>query len=444
MKISTKVNIFIVTCFLLILTAFTLLTRGLGGRYYIYKYKKKLDKASKNLNIKEGDITIQRFTYYSDLEELNNEIMTKNFKGDSWKYKIWFDRDAIKKLNKKDIVTKLYYQDQLKSAFLVRLIKRDNNYYSLRVAIPSIKENLDTALELVVIILTLVMLIALIISLLFFQKINTSITLFKSNLNYLSNREFSNIISMSSSDEFSDISATIKNISLELDKQFISLEGNLKREKKFLRNLSHELKTPITIAFGYIEILKEEIQNPRLEYIESELLRMSKLLKRFEGLSINPKYIFKESVRVDKVIEELGKRFSLDNPNIKYIESLSPFKTFGDIELLESCLYNLYSNAFSYTKDEVIVSIKSIKDHTILSITNNGLEISREDASKVWEPFYRCNNSSSKYGGSGLGLSIVKEIIEVHKWIIDLETKDQSTTFSIIFPLESKVSPADS
>lgn len=416
--------------------------KNFGGRYYIHRYGLKfreLENSLENTSQVNG-IEIRSLKYANNLGKFNEDIAYKNFGKDHWKYKVWFDRESLDILKKKNQVTRIFYQKNLKTAFLIRIIKKEKKYYSLRAVIPSIEESLNITLELTIIVLIGVMLITLGISIIFFNKINKKIITINNNLENIVINKFENIVVASGNDEFSDISNKIKIISKQLKKQIITLENNLEKQKFFLRNLGHELKTPLTIANGYCEIIREKNKiNSKnscklieVKYIDEELKRISKLIRRFNELSLNSSNIFIENINIKELLEEISSRFIYGNKEIKYLTDLDNLNLNCDVELLESMIYNLYSNAFSYSHSTI--EVKLVNKNGIKSlIISNDIISKNLNLDNIWDPFYRGTKNKVKYGGHGLGLAIVEEIINVHNWKIKAEIINDKIKFTVYF-----------
>ena len=221
--------------------------------------------------------------------------------------------------------------------------------------------------------------------------------------------------------------------------------------KAFIANASHEFKTPITVIQGYAETfiehpdLDEEIQKEMFNKILSNCLRMNSLIQKLLTLTdieSLPLSQFKSCNLVDIIKECMGnvkaiyKEVSIDLET----KGEGPFQVIADPDLLYRCFMNLLENGAKYSKDKPKLHVElSIQDHLVKTvISDQGMGIPTKDLPHIFDRFYRVDKARSrKMGGSGLGLSIVKTIIDKFKGTIVAQSKvDVGTTFTIHLPDE--------
>ena len=211
--------------------------------------------------------------------------------------------------------------------------------------------------------------------------------------------------------------------------------------KEFIGNVSHELKTPLFTVQGYISTLIDGVVNDnvlrdkylaraekgveRLIYIIKDLDMITKLEAGDLSLDIEPFDIVKI---VQNVFELLEMKTAKKKITLTFdIDYNKPVMVNGDKERIQQVLSNLIVNSIKYgnTKGTTEVSIENlIKNKVIVRITDNGEGIEKENIPRLFERFYRVDKSGSrKEGGSGLGLSIVKHIIEAHNERIYIESE---------------------
>ena len=222
---------------------------------------------------------------------------------------------------------------------------------------------------------------------------------------------------------------------------FKTSEESYRKQKAFITNASHELKTPLTIINTDVEILKmDDVNNEWTDSIEdqvrkltamtNQLVTLSKLdeesIKRnsFENLSLTE--IANESITAfGPTFEKEGFKFSVD------IDEGVAIK--GNRNLLNELFYIFLDNAFKYTKPngEVVLKVKKNKYKIEINFEND-IEDTEVDVNQVFERFYRSPHFSKKEG-SGIGLSIAKEIVNLHKGKIVASIKDKRINFNIVF-----------
>ncbi len=220
-----------------------------------------------------------------------------------------------------------------------------------------------------------------------------------------------------------------------------SLKVREEYRKEFIGNVSHELKTPLFTVQGYLETLidgaiedkkvREKYLNrankgvERLVYIVKDLDMITKLEVGDLSLTIERFNIVELIQNVFDLLEM--KAAKKDISLIFDIEYDKPIYVNADIERIQQVLSNLLVNSIKYGREKgtTEVSIENlIKNKVIVRVTDNGEGISKENLPRLFERFYRVDKSGSrKEGGSGLGLSIVKHIIEAHDEKIYVESE---------------------
>lgn len=223
--------------------------------------------------------------------------------------------------------------------------------------------------------------------------------------------------------------------------------------KDFLGNVSHELKTPLFTVQGYLETLLDgaiDDKNVRKKYITrankavDRLIYIVKDLDLITKLEVGDLSLEKEIFNIIELIESVfellemkaAKKNIILTFDIKYEE---PILVFGDKEKIQQVLTNLLVNSIKYGNDNgtTEVSVENlVKNRIIIRVTDNGEGIPKQHIPRLFERFYRVDQSGSRReGGSGLGLAIVKHIIEAHGEKIYVESvEDVGSEFS--FTLE--------
>lgn len=246
----------------------------------------------------------------------------------------------------------------------------------------------------------------------------------------------------------SSITPDIESLSKEMqriaeDKQ-LEIESLNEREayrREFLGNVSHELKTPLFTVQGYILTLIEgaaddkELRAKYLERANIGVERLSSIVKDLDMISKLETNDLNLNIQPFNCLEVIQNVFDLFDMKIKKKNMTLRFDKFyefpifvsGDVAKIEQVLINLIVNSIKYGKygGIIMVSIEAFeKDKISIKITDNGEGIKKENISRVFERFYRVDKSRSRdQGGSGLGLSIVKHILEAHKQTISLKSE---------------------
>lgn len=195
---------------------------------------------------------------------------------------------------------------------------------------------------------------------------------------------------------------------------------------EFLSNVSHELKTPIALIQGYAEGLMENINDDEesrqfyCEVITDEAVKMNKMVKKLLSLNHiefgeNPVNFerFDIVVLINQVLSSMDILFQ-QKEAVLYFEDYEPLYVWADEYLIEEVLTNYVSNALNHVDGKRIVEVKLLKveDTIRIAVFNTGENIPEEDVNKIWDKFYKVDKARTReYGGSGIGLSIVKAIM---------------------------------
>ena len=227
--------------------------------------------------------------------------------------------------------------------------------------------------------------------------------------------------------------------------QLLDRLGNvILREKQFTADASHELRTPLSIIKGTLEVLIRKPREPQ-QYIEkittviSEVDRISFLvdqlleLSKYENSGIFPKF---RQVKISDVISESVTRLlPLLNQKKITIESggNTELSVYADPAMLDVIFENLISNAVKYSpeKSRIEIFVKTSDNKIILSVTDHGLGIPPEQIDRIFDRFYRIDESrNSKIAGKGLGLAIAKRLVDLQNMELSVKSElNKGTTF---------------
>jgi two-component system, OmpR family, phosphate regulon sensor histidine kinase PhoR len=233
------------------------------------------------------------------------------------------------------------------------------------------------------------------------------------------------------------------------------LKRNEQYRKEFLQNLSHELKTPIFAVQGYVDTLlsgamnKEEVARKFLLNTSKNIDRLVNLvddLDEISKLESGEQQMYKENFVIQEMIGDVFESLSIKATEKGIKTSVKkgcelPITVFADKEKIRMVLINLVDNAIKYGKQNgtiIFSCYKTADGNVLIEISDDGWGIAEDHLGRIFERFYRTDLARSrKEGGSGLGLSICKHIIEAHHHQIHVRsTIDVGTTFG--FTLDGK------
>ncbi len=224
------------------------------------------------------------------------------------------------------------------------------------------------------------------------------------------------------------------------------VKNTFEKQKQFISDASHELKTPLAVIEANTDVLENEISNNKwLGYIQNEIDSMNKLINELLLLAkIENVQSIKEYQEIDlsKEIEKIVLMFeSMAYENSVHIKAdiQENIKINANKEDIEHILSTLIDNAIKHTiKDkEIIVELSKEKNNVKLQVKNMGLPIPEEEREKIFERFYRIDKSRNRNEKRyGLGLSIAKSTVQKYNGKIEVYCKDNFTIFKVLIPFQ--------
>jgi two-component system, OmpR family, sensor histidine kinase BaeS len=247
-----------------------------------------------------------------------------------------------------------------------------------------------------------------------------------------------------------DLSEEMKELAISFNELAKSLAKEERLRKQFTWDLAHELRTPLATLRSQIEAYQDGIWEPtpqRLQQSHEELMRLVRLVNELEKLlaAENPQIrLEKISLKPSKLLLRMYEAFSLSFKQkgvellVKPSDLVSGFE--GDRDRVIQILTNIINNALKYTPEgnSVTLSVVESDDMVGFSIEDEGTGIPEEDIQHVFERFYRGDKSRDrKTGGIGIGLSIVKALVDAHHGKIHIKSQlGHGTNVTILFPKE--------
>jgi len=294
-------------------------------------------------------------------------------------------------------------------------------------------------------------LIALTVAYFISRSITSPIAQMKETAQRIAKGDFSKKVRIKSKDELGELAKSLNIMSDELQQKIENLKQMDKVRTDFVANVSHELKTPLTLIKGYIETLEDKAiddkekarkfvsiikeHTARLENIISDLLTLSELELSRDSIT---KVEFDLRILIDDVVLGFGHALAAKNLYLSVNSKGSDFRIKADQNKIEQVFVNLIDNAIKYTKEtgKIVVSIIEHRDQFTVTVEDNGIGIPEQHLNRVFERFYRVDKARSRHlGGTGLGLSIAKHIALAHKGKVNIESQtNKGTTVSVTLP----------
>jgi signal transduction histidine kinase len=260
-------------------------------------------------------------------------------------------------------------------------------------------------------------------------------------------------------DEIDELARDFNQMAAKLEQTDRELRAFEEKRQQFILDLSHELRTPLTSIRGWLEALRKnyvhETEKPQIyENMEKETMRLIRLIHELMDL---------EKIRAGKVelkrnLYEVRDLFELVQDTLSWMAEEKGISLrvelpdhdrlfiYGDYDRLLQILVNLAKNGLQFTTEgEVVLSAGQTETETVIRVRDTGIGMKEEEMERIWERFYKADPSRARNRGeTGLGLSIVKQLVELHGGEISVASEwGKGTCFTLKFPFSSSGHDAD-
>ena len=401
----------------------------------------------------------------------NKAIYSSQREGDMFLDRIQEGFIGNKNIKKKDILYKsdnytiILHNTQKNSSFIEGFGYCSDNQTIVIMSTPvaGLKESVNISNKFLIYVAIIGFIITVIITFLITKMITSPILQLAEISNKMGKLDFTARYEGKRSDEIQTLGQNMNYMSDRLKKAISKLQEanevlkeDIKRKeaidemrKDFIANVSHELKTPIALIQGYAEGLNEglcEDEESRKYYTEvimDESEKMNKMVKQLltlssleSGNSILHKENFNMTSLTEGVLSSISILIGEKNVEVDFDTSKDIF-LYADEFKIEEVVTNYISNAIHHVNDNGIIKIDLSEDerNVYFSVYNTGNKIPEKDLSNVWEKFFKVDKAHSRsYGGSGIGLSIVKAIVEAHGGAVKVVNKSDGVEFGFKIP----------
>ena len=401
----------------------------------------------------------------------NKAIYSSQREGDMFLDRIQEGFIGNKNIKKKDILYKsdnytiILHNTQQNSSFIEGFGYCSDNQTIVIMSTPvaGLKESVDISNKFLIYVAVIGFIITVIITFLITKMITSPILQLAEISNKMGKLDFTARYMGKRSDEIQTLGQNMNYMSDRLKKAISKLQEanevlkeDIKRKeaidemrKDFIANVSHELKTPIALIQGYAEGLNEglcEDEESRKYYTEvimDESEKMNKMVKQLltlssleSGNSILHKENFNMTSLTDGVLSSISILIGEKNVTVDFDTSRDVF-LYADEFKIEEVVTNYISNAIHHVNDNGTIKIDVSEDESnvYFSVYNTGNQIPEKDLANVWEKFFKVDKAHSRsYGGSGIGLSIVKAIVEAHGGAVKVVNKSDGVEFGFKIP----------
>lgn len=242
-----------------------------------------------------------------------------------------------------------------------------------------------------------------------------------------------------SNDEIAELTISFNKMTDRIQQAFLF-------QQQFSVNVAHELRTPLTIMKTKLDVFEKKQHHTITEYEtfiqkqKQQIIRLSEIIQTLLE-SINTDYIQdQERILASDIIENIILDLDdlLKQKSISISTKIEQIEVYGNVDMLYRIFFNVLHNCIRYNVENGHISIKAQQNnyHTTIEICDTGIGIPKKDRERVFEPFYRIDQSISKsYKGTGLGLFIVKTLVEKHNGTIIITNRNpKGTCFTITLP----------
>ena len=223
------------------------------------------------------------------------------------------------------------------------------------------------------------------------------------------------------------------------------LESVFRSQREFVQDASHELRDPLTICRGHLELLGDDPEERRATtaLVLDELDRISRIVDDLQLLAEaeHPDFLRREWIDFEILTHELVAKATALAPRRWSLDSVGSGTVFADRQRLTEAVMNLGHNAVQHTvaHDSIAIGTSRTPTEARIWVRDSGSGIPVEDQSRIFERFKRGSDAHRRYRGGGLGLAIVKTVAEAHGGKVELESRlGEGSMFTIVLPIETE------
>ncbi|MFK4565588.1 ATP-binding protein [Enterococcus sp. UD-01] len=250
-------------------------------------------------------------------------------------------------------------------------------------------------------------------------------------------------------DEFDDLAEDFNKMAESLKESREEIDRQEERRRQFMADASHEMRTPLTTINGLLEGLQynaipEGQRENAIKLMQNETSRLIRLVNEnldYEKIRTNQISIvvkkFSATETLKDILTQLEAKAESANDQL-ILDTTEEIDVFADYDRFVQIMVNIIQNAIQFTQNgEIHVQVQKGYLETIISISDTGIGMTPEQVQNIWDRYYKVDPSrkNTKYGESGLGLSIVEQLVRLHKGKINVQSEEgKGTTFTISFP----------
>lgn len=397
------------------------------------------DEVIQNIENKEK-VLIAYSVQSNDPEILANELRDSFRQKGMGFHKLWLWEQDYIAATQNGVRFRLYGQEKMNYSILVEYLSLDSGLYAIAAIVPEAQRFIEIINHIGFLIDSLSILTAILLIFLLAQHIIHPLTEIQAFTRKVSSHEFQPL-QIKTGDELEDVANSLNEMAQNIEKYNRLLEEKNEQMKHLLRNVAHDLKTPIALIGMYSSGIKDGLddgtfldtiihQNDKISQIVEKLLYLSRIeQKEYPCMELELDTVLQSCIEEQEILFK-SRNLTLF-PKIEH-----HVRIYGNPELLSELLSNLLSNAAKYASSDFVNVELYQKEHSCVFHISNETEDISLDINSIWQPFYVGEKSRNKeLSGTGLGLSIVKNIAERFGYTISCKQNENKIVFEILFPL---------
>ncbi|MGG1610730.1 sensor histidine kinase [Bacillus wiedmannii] len=451
-KLGKKLFLSISLTVIIIFTISLLLINYLLPKYNIYKTREslegitaqiqsipseQLDEAITSIENK-GNVTIAYTSINNSEDRINDELRMQLTRKRVALNKLWITKEEVMKVKNFGQSNKIYDQEKIKSSFFVKYIAKDDMLILVGVSIAHSNEVIKTLNSFYFYIFGITIFLIIVLVWILSTTITRPLKELSNVAEDISNLKFERA-KVKTNDEIGDLANSINIMSEKLNEAHEDLTDRNEHLKRFMGDVTHELKTPIALVKAYSMGIKDGLddgtyidtiikQTDHISNLIEELLQFSKLER-----DVLEKEEFDIKSLVQSILDKHKIELESKEIDLQVNYNVGDAVVYADVNKMKMVFQNLISNSIKYTANQNIKITLENRNENIYFQIQNGMNAEQmKDIDKIWEPFYVLESSRSKdHSGTGLGLAIVKSILERHGFDYGVSTLDGEIRFYI-------------
>lgn len=256
-------------------------------------------------------------------------------------------------------------------------------------------------------------------------------------------------LSVDSNDEFGELARDFEVMAKSLQQSQEEIKRQEKLRRQFMMDAAHEMRTPLTTMSGVVEGLQHDLipeahRARSLELIGRETQRLIRLVNEnldYEKIRSNQLVLKKQTLNGAAILQQIKQQMTEkaeQKGNTIIVEAADDLKVYADYDRLVQVLINLVTNAIQFSQDgRIWLKGRMNETSAIIEVVDEGIGIDTEHIESIWERFYKADVSrkNTKFGESGIGLAVVKSLVEAHGGTVAVASQlGEGTTFTLTFP----------